>query len=454
MKSLPFEDLFEKIERLTRKGAFGEAFRCTKNSKITIVKLLDTNIIDNDYEYTDAVNRFQKEISVLQQIVHNNIVRIFRVNEKEPPFWYEMEYADLGDLEDTMFYYSRDPIVIRAIFLEICSGVKFLHQQNIIHRDLKPRNILLFSHDDKPSVSAYYNMTAKIADLGLALTNLDRFTESNIPLGTIEYMAPEQKSNAKYVTVTADIYSLGKILLEMWAGNTDPSFIDQVPKQFSDIIRKATKYDSDERYQSIDELVNDLRSIPIDDLFSLGYIHPGREFENIINHLYLPSKTITSHLLKTLGGLLERAKDSDPGFVAVNTAKLPIDMIEKIDKQQPSYTTLLLTRLLKAIDSNYDKSFWREGDEHFIYFLGHVYMVVSSKKNKEICFDKICWYTQKQDNLYAKEALTYIIKNSSTSVDKEVMGTIINKERYNCVKQWVLLSSTFSQTDKQFLITS
>lgn len=440
MKQLPFKDLFDKIEPLTRKGAFGKAFRCEKDGKITVVKLLYVNSIDNEYEYTEAVNRFQKEICVLQQIEHDNIVRILRVNEKEPPFWYEMEYADFGDLEETMLYYSRDPIVIRAIFLEVCCGVKFLHQRNIIHRDLKPRNILLFSHDGKPSVSAYYNMTAKIADLGLVLTNLDRVTESNIPLGTIEYMAPEQKSNAKYVTGTADIYSLGKILLEMWTGNTDPSFIDQVPKQFRQIIKKSTKYESDERHQSIDELVNDLYAVSTDELFSLGYIHPGREFENIINHQYYPSENITPQLLKSLAELLERAKDSDPGFVVVNTANIPIKMIEKIATQKPNYIKHLLVRFTKAMDSDYDKKFWSESQESFIYFLGRVHMVLSYKGNeesREICFNKICWYAQEKDNSYAKVVLRYLIKKASTSNDKQLIKAIV--ERYTLLRQWFLI---------------
>lgn len=451
-EDLPFKTLFENIELLPQKGAFGKVFRCEKNSTLTIVKLIDTAIVDEDSESTEMIERFQKEISILKEMEHPNIVRILRYNDKEPPFWYEMEYADIGDLEETMFYYSRDAITIKNIFVEVCLGVKYLHDNNIIHRDLKPRNILLFSKNNKPSVSAYYNMTAKVADFGIVLTNFKRLTESGVPLGTMDYMAPEQKDNAKYVDKSADIYSLGKILLEMWTGNTDSSFVDEVPEVFLQIIKKATRYESDQRYQSIDEIFNDLQNISLDECFQLGYIHPGREFENIINHIYYPSKEVTPNLLQQLAALFERAKDSDPGFVAVNTSKLPIDMIKDIDCQKPSYLTRLLVRFIKAIDSNYDKSFWGEPPEDFVRFLGNTYMVISSEENKKICVDKICWYAQEKSNLYAKNGVVHIIKKAVTPIDKKIICNVIKQPKNKYLYEWLVSYSELSIEEKRWLL--
>jgi serine/threonine protein kinase len=455
LTNLPFQDLYDKVEPLTRRGAYGKAFRCEKDGEVTVVKLLDESANDSDFDFAEAIERFKREIAILKQIEHKNIIRIFRVNEEEKPFWYEMEYAELGDLEQTMLDYSRDPLQIYNIFIDICLGVKCLHEQNpkIIHRDLKPRNVLLFPDEKARSKGNFDKVIAKIADLGLALTSTSdgRLTESGIALGTPDYMAPEQRANAKYIDETADIYSLGVILFEICTGHTNLQEFDTVPKFFIEIIRKATRYSSDQRYQSIDELLKDLAAIPFEEIMSAGYIHPGREFENIINYQYLPSRNITPQLLQSLAELLERAKGSDPGFVAVNTANIPIDMIKKIDARKPHYVRRLLARFVEALGKEHHP-FWKEDPELYIDFLGRVYLAISSKENKELCFEKICRYAQDEGRLLAKDVVKYIIKHTSEPIDQQLIKCIIKKQQFNHIMEWILSSSEFSEMEKQFVV--
>lgn len=120
------------------------------------------------------------------------------------------EYAENGDLENFIKNKYRSNIKINnelicKIFMQICLGINYLHNNKIIHRDIKPSNIFL----DK-------NYNVKIGDLGIART-LEKVSMVKTCIGTPYYMSPELFSN-QYYNEKTDIWSLGCVLYELLTG--------------------------------------------------------------------------------------------------------------------------------------------------------------------------------------------------------------------------------------------
>ena len=154
---------------------------------------------------------------------------------------------------------------------QIASGLAAAHAKGIVHRDLKPANVMLTDEG-----------TTKIVDFGLAkLKGMTRLTKSGTTLGTVAYMSPEQ-ALGKEVDQRSDIWSLGVILYEMLAGtlpfkgeydqavlyaviNEEPERLaktrPETPLGMEQIVGQALAKDSTKRYQAIDDLLEDLKSV-------------------------------------------------------------------------------------------------------------------------------------------------------------------------------------------------
>jgi len=154
--------------------------------------------------------RFQREAEAVGHLQHSNIVQIFEVGEQEGQQYYSMELMEGGSLAKQL---AGKPLPNRqaAVLVEtVARAMQAAHDRGIVHRDLKPSNVLLTADG-----------TPKISDFGLA-KRLDQdgdLTYSGIPIGTPNYMAPEQAAGkAKEVGPAADIYALGAILYELLTG--------------------------------------------------------------------------------------------------------------------------------------------------------------------------------------------------------------------------------------------
>ncbi|HET6385852.1 MAG TPA: serine/threonine-protein kinase [Armatimonadota bacterium] len=198
----------------------------------------------------EETRRFKREVRIMHQLRHENIMPVLAFAlEREPPvFIMPLAQANLRDL---LTDYVRDPDAATSIFLQICRGVSHAHKEGIVHRDLKPENILFV--DDVP----------KVSDFGLG-RELDRqtttLTQTNIKMGTLAYMAPEQMTDAKSADHRADIFALGKILFELRTGDIPFPVMDTtlLTDGFRFIVEKATKNRPSDRFYSVDDLTNEI----------------------------------------------------------------------------------------------------------------------------------------------------------------------------------------------------
>ncbi|KAK9146223.1 hypothetical protein Sjap_006126 [Stephania japonica] len=168
--------------------------------------------------------QFNREVTLLSQLHHQNIIKLVAATCKKPPeFCIVTEYLSGGSLRAFLHKIEKKPLPLRKLIpiaLNIARGMEYVHSQGVVHRDLKPEN-LLFDHD----------FHLKIADFGISCREANCGTLSDEDPGTYRWMAPEmiKHNKHKHYGRKVDVYSFGLILWEMLSG-TIP-FEDMTPIQ-------------------------------------------------------------------------------------------------------------------------------------------------------------------------------------------------------------------------------
>jgi serine/threonine-protein kinase len=156
------------------------------------------------------LERFRREIEVLSELDHPNIVRFYESGTQETINYYAMEYVEGDDFDH--WIRGRPRLSWKDVLdagLQICPALKHAHDRGIIHRDLKPPNLLRTAQG-----------IVKLTDFGIAKVFAGRqLTNTGGVVGTAEYLSPEQASG-KQATKRSDLYSLGVVLYTMLTGRT------------------------------------------------------------------------------------------------------------------------------------------------------------------------------------------------------------------------------------------
>ncbi|VDD85127.1 unnamed protein product [Enterobius vermicularis] len=183
-------------------------------AKVKLAKHVPTGIevaikiIDKTALNPTSLHKLFREVKIMKQLDHPNIVKLYQVMENDSTLYLVMEYASGGEVFDYLVAHGRmKEKEARAKFRQIVSAVQYLHQKSIIHRDLKAENLLLDA-----------DMNIKIADFGfsnqfVAGNKLDTFC------GSPPYAAPELFQGKKYDGPEVDVWSLGVILYTLVSGS-------------------------------------------------------------------------------------------------------------------------------------------------------------------------------------------------------------------------------------------
>ena len=207
-----------KLERIAGSGGMGTVFfACDQlTGQAVAVKLLGTQ--DSSAHRDDAA-RFQREVQILAELQHPNIVGYVNhgIADNSRPYLV-MEWLDGEELAQ---YLARQPLSIAqslSVARQVAAGLAAAHRHAVVHRDIKPSNIFLV-HSDPEQV--------KILDFGIARRGgvLGGQTRTGVLIGTPEYMAPEQARGQRDLTAAADVFSLGCVLYECLTGK--PPFAGQ-----------------------------------------------------------------------------------------------------------------------------------------------------------------------------------------------------------------------------------
>ncbi len=229
------------------------------------IKMLRHNMaLDQDF-----LRGFYEEANTIAGLDHENIVRIYDIEERYKTVFIIMELIEGESLKDLLNHLKIiSPRLTITFLLQICSGLDYAHQRGIVHRDINPTNIMVKKRYDR----------LKIIDFGLTCAI---GTEDYNSLGTLFYRAPEQIKGDPVGPYT-DIYALGITAYEMATGRRpfpeenlwklrnihlkddipDPvKVVPDIPEGLRRFILKAGRCDPSRRYQNVNQALDDLHNL-------------------------------------------------------------------------------------------------------------------------------------------------------------------------------------------------
>ncbi|MEZ6065446.1 MAG: serine/threonine-protein kinase [Planctomycetaceae bacterium] len=195
--------------------------------------------------------RFLTEARSIAQVNHFNIVQVYDYGRDADGPFLILEFVEGPTLAENLLAGPLDVETAIDVACQLCDGLAKAHEKGIIHRDIKPANILLTA-DGNP----------KLTDFGLArqMERDDGHTKTNVAMGTLDFMAPEQRRDASGVDSRCDLYSVGATLYQMLTGRSPRVIrIDDLPAGYREVIARTLEEDRDRRPASARALYNELR---------------------------------------------------------------------------------------------------------------------------------------------------------------------------------------------------
>ena len=216
---------------------------------------------------------FEREIGVTTALSHKNIIRFIGRGRTGNVYYFVLEYASGGNLEDLLATRGGrlEPKEASPIMAEALAGLAHAHAAGFVHRDLKPSNILL--------VGSVGERIAKIGDFGLAKSfekaGLSGMTQVGHCGGTFYFMPREQVTNYKFVKPVSDVFAMGATLYYLLAGEPVYDFhgakepfsvilegrivpieqrVPQIPSRLAEVVGRSIAVDANHRYQTAAEM--------------------------------------------------------------------------------------------------------------------------------------------------------------------------------------------------------
>jgi serine/threonine protein kinase len=271
-----------RIESLIGIGGMGEVYlaRDERLGRKVALKLLPERLTADETQ----LSRFKTEARAASALNHPNILTVYEIGAEGNRQFIATEFIEGMTLRASLRCERMNLHAALEIAVQVASALAAAHEAGVVHRDIKPENIML-----RPD--GY----AKVLDFGIAKLTEQRpgsghyevgttavlQTQPGLVLGTGHYMSPEQ-ARGQTVDARSDIWSLGVVLYEMVGGS--PPFrgetpsdciasiltaeppplsgvLSDVPLKLESILQKALRKNSDERYQTIKEMLTDLRNL-------------------------------------------------------------------------------------------------------------------------------------------------------------------------------------------------
>lgn len=274
-------DRYEIVEKIGT-GGMSDVYKakCHKLNRFVAIKVLKQEFSEN----TNFVSKFRIEAQAAAGLMHPNIVNVYDVGEENGIHYIVMELVEGITLKKYIEKKARLSVKETiSIAIQVSMGIEAAHNNHIIHRDIKPQNIII-SKEGK----------VKVTDFGIAKAATSNTITSNV-MGSVHYTSPEQ-ARGGYSDEKSDIYSLGITLFEMLTGRVPfngettvaiaikqiqeemPSprdFVPEIPISVEQIVFKCTQKSPDRRYQTVPELIEDLKK---------SLINPDENFVRVMGY--------------------------------------------------------------------------------------------------------------------------------------------------------------------------
>ena len=249
-------------------GAMGVVFKAQDPliGRLIALKTITASVADDP----GLLERFRREAKAAGALQHPNIVTIYEMGEADGAPFIAMEYLEGESLAALIDRRAPIPVAQKIGYLvQTCRALQYAHRHGVIHRDIKPANMVVTLEGE-----------VKVVDFGIARLADASKTQTGTLLGTLAYMSPQQ-IRGKGGNALSDIWSLGIVLYELLSGrrpfqgenhaalmlsimHNDPVPLRELlagcPPQLDAISRRALAKDEAVRYQSMEELLLELKS--------------------------------------------------------------------------------------------------------------------------------------------------------------------------------------------------
>lgn len=273
-------DRYEILEKIGT-GGMSDVYKAKdhKLNRFVAVKVLKQEFSEN----ANFVSKFRIEAQAAAGLMHPNIVNVYDVGEEGGIYYIVMELVEGITLKKYIEKKARLSVKEAiSIAIQVSMGIQAAHNNHIIHRDIKPQNIII-SKEGK----------VKVTDFGIAKAATSNTITSNV-MGSVHYTSPEQ-ARGGYSDEKSDIYSLGITMFEMLTGRVPfngettvaiaikhiqeelpppREFVPEIPVSVEQIVCKCCQKSPDRRYQSMEELIADLKQ---------SLINPDEDFVKVID---------------------------------------------------------------------------------------------------------------------------------------------------------------------------
>lgn len=359
----------------------------------------------------ESRKRFDREIRIAQSVHHPNVVEVYGYDMTATNPYFLMELCE-GSIEGSCHSLTDDQKMDYA--LQVCNGIKALHDNAIIHRDIKPSNVLIKSG------------VLKVSDFSFGFFlnhNSTTLTSKDQIVGTQGYIAPEIFNEGGHkATVLSDIYSLGCTLYYIFSGGIPPQYYDrkQIAPQLVSIIEKCRDNSPANRFASVDEVMAELQALNTPNkYFSIADLHADR------------SSVSNAEFRKTAYELLMRETNWSnliSGIVILGSSRRK-DIIEHIPE---SGENILLQ--LEHIKEN-DTYTWKQYEDidPFTEFCAEVFSKAKNILTKQKALDL---------------SLPFAVENTRWNALRTIYGSMLTKLNDDEVRQL----STFMRQHKDELL--
>ena len=267
-----------RIKEVLSKGGAATTYRAhqAQLDRDVLLKVLHPSLSKDD----ESVERFSREAKAVAKIRHARIVHVYDYGRTDGLYYIAMEFVEGLSLAEALDREKKLPVEVATyVVYQASKGLEYVHSRGIIHRDIKPGNIILG-----------YDGGVKITDFGLAHSeSLPSITVDGDLFGTPSYMSVEQIKGEK-VDARTDIYSLGLTFYQMLSGvkpfdgSSYPAIITMkltedvvpirkivpdCPQRLAGIVSKMVDRNPARRFQSVEELSQDLEAFLSESGFTL-----------------------------------------------------------------------------------------------------------------------------------------------------------------------------------------
>lgn len=238
-----------EVLRLIGRGGMGAVFLARDRQLQRSVAI--KRLVAPEEGAARGIERFLREARAIAALNYRHIVTLYELSSDALGPYIALEYLGGGDLQARIRAKGKLDLVESTRIIEaVGRALTFAHKRSIFHRDVKPSNIMLA--DDG---------TPKLADFGLAtMMRESDATSAGEGMGTLAYMAPEQRKDARHADHRSDIYALGKTLVHMLSGSAPYTVnLDTLPPEVREAIAWALQAKPEDRPFSVEHFIHALR---------------------------------------------------------------------------------------------------------------------------------------------------------------------------------------------------